>query len=206
MYARSTTVTADPGKVEDGLAFVRDHVVPAVQQMDGFVGLSMLADRSSGRSIVTAAWRDREAMDATADRVAEMRRRAADVFGGEPEVAEWEVAVMHRVRPAGEGAGTRVIWGRVDPESLDRAVDTLTTAVVPRLEEIPGFCSMSTVVDRATGRMATAATYESRDALEASRERGSALRQEFTQAMNAEIIEVAEFDLVLAQLRVPESM
>ena len=45
MYARSTTVRGDPQSVDDGIAYVRDEVMPAVQQMDGCIGLSMLADR-----------------------------------------------------------------------------------------------------------------------------------------------------------------
>ena len=57
MYARSTTVRGNPDSVDEGITYVRDKVMPAVQQMDGCVGLSMLADRTSGRCIVTTASR-----------------------------------------------------------------------------------------------------------------------------------------------------
>ena len=40
MYARSTTVRGNPDAVDEGIAYVRDTVMPAVQQMDGCVGLS----------------------------------------------------------------------------------------------------------------------------------------------------------------------
>ena len=46
MYARSTTVLGDPSRIEAGIGYARDEVMPAMQQMDGFVGLSMLADRA----------------------------------------------------------------------------------------------------------------------------------------------------------------
>src|SRR4051794_2481608 len=65
MYARTNTVLADPKAIDEGIANVRDEVMPLVQGMDGFIGLSMLADRNSGRCIVTTAWRTEEAMHAS---------------------------------------------------------------------------------------------------------------------------------------------
>ena len=41
MYARSTTVHADPQRIDDGIANVRDEVMPAVQSMPGCMGVSM---------------------------------------------------------------------------------------------------------------------------------------------------------------------
>src|SRR5215213_5926439 len=47
MYARSTTIRGNPQQMDDGIAYVRDKVMPAIQQMDGSVGLSMFANRAS---------------------------------------------------------------------------------------------------------------------------------------------------------------
>ena len=77
MYARSTTIHADPQRIDAGIAHVRDEVMPAVQSMPGCIGLSMLCDRDTGRCIVTASWDSEEAMRATADSVHQMRQRAA---------------------------------------------------------------------------------------------------------------------------------
>ena len=207
MDARTTTLTADPARIDDGLAFIRDEVMPMLQGVDGFVGLSVLVDRMTGRCIVTAAWQSREAMTAAAPAVAPSRRRAAEAFGaGVPQVAEWEIAVMHRTRPSGEGACTRVVWGWMDPGGVDRAVDTYAIGLVPRFDEIPGFCSCSLLVDRENGRCASAVTYASRRALEASRDRGAALRHEFTRSTGAEVTEIAEFELAFAHLRVPATV
>ncbi len=85
MYARSTTIRGNPQSMDEGIAYVRDTVMPAVQQMDGCVGLSMLADRESGRCIVTAAWEDEAAMRASADGVSTLREQAREVMGGEME-------------------------------------------------------------------------------------------------------------------------
>ncbi len=77
MYARSTTVRGDPQAMDDGIAYVRDEVMPAVQRMDGCVGLSMLCDHGSGTCIVTTAWNDADAMHRSADAVQPMRARTA---------------------------------------------------------------------------------------------------------------------------------
>ena len=35
MYARTTTVQADPSKIDDGIANVRDEVTPVITGIDG---------------------------------------------------------------------------------------------------------------------------------------------------------------------------
>ncbi|MGY1707878.1 antibiotic biosynthesis monooxygenase [Geodermatophilus sp. SYSU D00758] len=206
MYARSNTVHGDPASVDAGIAHVRDEVMPLLTGMDGCIGLSMLADRETGRCIVTSAWRDEEAMHASAEGVRESRRRAAEVFGGTPEVREWEIAVLHRAHEAPEGACTRVTWTRFDPERTDEILDVARTAVLPRLEEYAGFCSASTLVSRGEGMGATAVTFTDRAAMEATREQARATRDELATKLHMAVTDVGEFDLVLAHLRVPETV
>jgi heme-degrading monooxygenase HmoA len=55
--------------------------MPALQGIDGFVGLSLLVDRGSGRCIATSAWQSEEAMRASAESVRPIRDRAAETFG-----------------------------------------------------------------------------------------------------------------------------
>jgi heme-degrading monooxygenase HmoA len=205
MYARTTTIIADPTRMDDGIADVRDNVMPAVSDMDGSVGLSMLCDRDSGRCIVTTAWETEEAMAATRERVLQMRERATQQFGAsDSQVQEWEIAVMHRRQTAGDDSCARVTWSRIDPAQVDRMIDTFRTSLVPRIDEIPGFCSLSMLVDRQTGMGSLTAVYTDRQALEASREQVMGVREEFSRQTGMEVTEVAEFDLVLHHLRVPE--
>jgi heme-degrading monooxygenase HmoA len=206
MYARSTTIRAHPQFIDQGLAVVRDEVLPLVQRMDGFVGLSMLADRDSGRCIVTTAWETEDAMRASAEAVKASRARAAEVLGGEVEVRQWEIAVLHRRQQTPDGARTRVIWGHSEPGQTDRLLDTFRASVLPKVEEISGFCSVSMMVDRPSGRTALAVAYESREAMERANEQASRLRQEASREMGMQIDEIAEFDLLLAHLRVPETV
>jgi hypothetical protein len=205
MYARTTTVRGDPGAVDEGIEYVRDAIWPMLQNMSGCVGMSMLADRQAGCCIVTAAWATEEAMRASAASVRDSRSKAAEVLRADTvDVQEWEIAALHRVHPAGDGACARVIWTEADPAALDGMVDAFRMSLLPRMEEIPGFCSVSLMIDRNTGRGTAAVTYESREAMERSREMGAALREEFGTAVGARITDVTEFDLPIAHLRVPE--
>jgi len=207
MYARSTTLQARPGTLDAGIAFVRDEVMPLVQGLDGFVGLSMLCDRDSGRCIVTTSWADEAALRASAEKVRDSRARAADVFGdAAPTVEDWEVAAMHRVRETGDGACARVIWTRAQAGQVDRILDAWRTTIPPQLEQMPGFSSVSALIDRAGSRAVSAVSYESREAMDRSAEQGIALRDRFAASMQLEITDVAEFDVVLAHLRVPETV
>ncbi|WP_100502213.1 hypothetical protein [Geodermatophilus chilensis] len=205
MYARTITVRGDPRAVDDGIACARSDVWPGVERMDGCVGMSVLADRGAGRCIVTTAWATEDAMRAGADDVRDLRRQLDEVLRAEEvEIAEWEIAVLHRSRPAGDAACVRATWVDVPAGQTDRTIDAFRMSLLPRLDDLPGFCSASLLVDRPSHRAVAAVTYEDRAAMDRAREQGAALREEFSRAMGSTITEVAEFDLALAHLRVPE--
>jgi quinol monooxygenase YgiN len=206
MYARSATVRGNPQSIDEAIAYLRDEVMPAVQEIEGCVGMSMMCDRDSGRCIATTAWETEEAMHNSESRLHDMRQRYADMLGGQPEVQEWEIGVLHRAHRAPDGACCRIIWTRGNPDDVERVLDTFRMAMLPRVEELPGFCSVSMLVDRASGRAATATVYENRDAMNRASDTARSMREDFTRQMNGEILEVAEMDLVLAHLRVPETV
>lgn len=204
MFARSTTIQARLDTIDDGVAHVRDEVLPAVQQMEGCVGLSMLVDRGSGRCIATSAWQSEEAMRATDEEIRPVRDRVADLLGGASQVDEWEIAVLHRDHRSREGSCVRATWMRVDPDQVDRAIDIYRLGSLPAMEDLEGFCSASLLVDRSTGRAVSSVTYDSLDAMERNRDAAAALREAATEEAGAEVSDVCEFELALAHLHVPE--
>jgi quinol monooxygenase YgiN len=206
MYARSTTMRGSPQSVDDLITQMRDEVMPGVTELDGCVGLSLLVDRDTGRCIATSAWETPEAMHASADRVRELRDRLAERFGATPEVQEWEIAVLHRAHRVGDGACARVTWTRTGPASLDSVIAAYRESLMPWWEQTEGFCSNSLLIDRRDGRCAGAVVFESREAMAHTRDQFTTLREEFAQRMGVEVVEVAEFDLSLAHLRVPETV
>ena len=206
MYARTTTMRVDSQKVDDLVALGRDEVLPMVTQLDGCVGLSLVVDRDTGRCITTSAWETEEAMQASAESVRESRDRAAERLGTTPEVQEWEIAVLHRAHRVGDGACARVTWTRTAPGNLEAVIHAYRDSLMPWWEETSGFCSNSLLVDRMDGRCASAVVFDSREAMAHTRDQFTTLREEFVARMGMEIVEVAEFDLALAHLRVPETV
>jgi len=206
MYARTNTVRGDPKAIDESVAYIRDEVMPLVQGMDGCIGVSMLADRDSGRCIVTTAWRTEEAMRASEEGVRASRERAAQIFGAKPEVAMYEIAVMHRMHETGDGARTRVVWGHTDPARMDDMLSSFRMTMIPKMEELAGFASCAMMVDRETGRTALTVTYDSADAMRRANDRAAQLRAEAPTTMGMTVDEFAEFDLVIAHLRVPETV
>jgi quinol monooxygenase YgiN len=204
VHARSTTIMGDPQKIDSGIAFVRDEVQPMVTAMDGCLGLSMLVDRESGHCIVTSSWENEEKMRATDASVKQARTRGGEVLGGEARVEEWEVAVMHRDHQAPEGSCCRVTWLRMNHGEIDRAIGVYKNGLLPQIEKLEGFCSASMLIDRVTGRACGTVAFESRAAMDASREQAWTIRESGAREAGVDIVDVVEFELVLAHLRLPE--
>jgi len=204
VYARSTTIHADVQSIDAGVAHVRDEVMPALLHIDGYVGLSLLVNRESGQCIATSAWESAEAMRASAEQVQPIRDRAAEIFGGTPQVEEWEIATMHRDHPSHDGAYVRVTWMQRDPSEVDQAIDFMRASALPSIERYEGFCSASLLVDRSSGRLVASVTLDSRAALDHGREQATRLRAQGAEQTGALMLDVGEFELALAHLRIPE--
>jgi heme-degrading monooxygenase HmoA len=190
--------------IDRGITYVRDELMPEITRVEGCVGLSLLVDRASGRCIATSAWETEAAMRASEDDVRPLRDRfIATVGGTSPEVDEWEVSLMHRAHPSPQGAGARTSWLRGDPTRVDSSVEAFRS-LLPTLEGLPGFSSASLLIDRASGRAVSTIVYDSANALAQTRERANGLRMRLAEQTGTEIVEVAEFELALAHLRVPE--
>jgi quinol monooxygenase YgiN len=206
MYARSTTFHGDPHRIGEALTYLRDRAMPALMGMDGFVGLSMLADRASGRCIITSSFEDLAALHRSASEMKGIRARTADILQSPQSLAEWQIGLLHREQAAPEGARTRVTWCRTDPARLDATLEAYAESIVPRLSDQPGFCSVSVLADPVEGRSATAVTFADGAALEQASTRLAPLLHELGRRYSGEATEEATFDLLLAHLRVPETV
>lgn len=206
MYARTTTLQAQPGSIDAGIANFRDVTLPALQGIDGYVGGSLIVDRESGLCIATTNWASPEARRASAELVMPIRDQALAVMGAESsEVADWELAVVHRDHHAPEGACVRATWSKVDPSEAERGIGFWKLAILPAVEQWDGFCSGSLMVNRDAGLAVGTITFDSRSAMEATREQAAQVRAGATREMGGlEILDVRELELAVAHLHAPE--
>jgi quinol monooxygenase YgiN len=205
VFARTTTIQADPTRIDDGIAHVRNETIPHVTEMSGCLGMSLLVDHASGRCIATTAWESEEALQASADQVRPMRDEALRVLGAEDSTVEtWEVAAVHREHAVPDGACARVTWLSGDPSTAERAIDAFKLVVLPRVQELEGFCSGSMLIDREAGRAVGTVIYDTREQLESSRDATAQIREGVIGELGARLDEVAEMEVALAHLHVPE--
>lgn len=204
MHARSTSILGDSSQVDACIRYVRDDVMPTVTAMDGCLGLSLLANRDTGRCIATTSWMSEETMQATDGVVSPLREHASELMAGEATVDEWEIAVMHREHAAQEGSWCRVTWLRCEPTEVESTIDFFKDSVLARIESADGFCSASFMVNRQTGECCATARFETRADLDATREMARGLREERSRMGGVEFTDVDECELVIAHLRVPE--
>ena len=199
MYARSTTFHGRPDNIDAGITFINSEAGPMLDKIEGCRGLSMLVDRATGHCIATSSWETEAAMRASDEQLRPMRDRGRDILGGSMQVDEWEIAVMHR---SSHGQCCRVSW--LQGGDLDTMTETFRVGLLPRLEQTPGFCSASLLVDRSTGLGCATTTWESREAMEASRAAADDMRARAASDSGSEVVDVHEFDLAYAHLHVPE--
>ena len=95
-------------------------------------------------------------------------------------------------------------WAEGDPTKIDSILDAFRMGIMPRVEQLEGFCSASLFVDRMSGRCCVTATYDSPEAMVATRDAAMGLRADLVQDTGMRITEIGEFSLAIAHLDAPE--
>lgn len=204
MFARSSTFRGDPAGLDEAIDYVRTEGMATLEQVDGFVGLSMMVDRRSGECIATTSWQSEDAMRASSDRLTAVRGRFGGMMQAPAKVQEWQIAIMHRAEATSAGRWCRATWVRAEENNVGLSIELYRTALLPRIQELPGFCSASLLVDRARDDVCTTSSFDSLEALQRSRDDAWMIREVGISAAGVDIMDAAEYELAIAHLRVPE--
>jgi heme-degrading monooxygenase HmoA len=65
LHARMSTLEGSPNELDEGLHDIKEHVLPILQQQDGFKGFIALGNRQSGELIGITFWESEQAMQAS---------------------------------------------------------------------------------------------------------------------------------------------
>jgi hypothetical protein len=82
MFVRISTIEAEPGRIDDGIAVINEKVLPTLKGIDGFTAANFLADRATGKLMGIVFWDSEQAMEASADVVNPIRTTVAEAMGG----------------------------------------------------------------------------------------------------------------------------
>lgn len=92
MYARVTVVQASPDKIEHGIDSFNSTVLPAAKAVDGYRGVLLLVDRTTGKGMGITLWESEDARRRGAEAVEEVRATTIKAMGASvPPVDEYEV-------------------------------------------------------------------------------------------------------------------
>ncbi len=95
MYARMTTLEGSSDRMDEGVREVREHVLPQLQQQDGFKGFIALGDRQSGKLVGITFWESEQAMRSSEEVANRTRSETAEDIGDTIEgVERFEVGLF----------------------------------------------------------------------------------------------------------------
>jgi heme-degrading monooxygenase HmoA len=94
MFARVNILQGPPDRVEDGIRDVRERILPAAKQMEGYQGILLLVDRSTGKAMGITLWETEEARKASEEAADRLRGESAQAAGAQAvDVQRYEVVL-----------------------------------------------------------------------------------------------------------------
>jgi heme-degrading monooxygenase HmoA len=93
MFVRTSTITGDPAKADEGTRFYSEQMIPAVKEEPGFLGALLLTDRATGKSLGLTFWETQDALQASEEAADKWRAQGASQANAStaPVVERFEV-------------------------------------------------------------------------------------------------------------------
>ena len=93
MHARVTTLRSAPEDTDEGITFVKEQILPGVDEIPGTCGWVILTDRSAGRATAVVFYDSAVALDDSRDEARHLRDLVYQRLNltHAPHVAEFEV-------------------------------------------------------------------------------------------------------------------
>ena len=82
VFARVTTVEADPAKAAEGIAFFEEKIVPVIRKQPGARTALLFVNRKSGKTLSASAWDTEKDLEKSEAAVTGLREEAIKKIGG----------------------------------------------------------------------------------------------------------------------------
>ena len=203
MYGRLTRIKGSPDGLEESIRTFEKDVATPVRGEPGFRGLALMGNRETGDAITIAYWEDRAAMEASAEKMKQIRAAHAAASGGKTTITSVETGEIVSMERAGDprvGTFARINTVDARPELLDAAIAAYRKDVLPLLKSLGGFRSAVTSVNRETGRMVVGSVWATAADRDASEAKVAELRKSTAAAGGGSTAKVELFEIVFADM------
>jgi heme-degrading monooxygenase HmoA len=198
MHARVAAFeNVDTSVVDDLLARVRQNI-EANRVPDAQGGL-MLLDRDERKSLGITFFESEEKIRAAEPEF----ERMGDEIPEEQRGRRTSVDTYELVIAEGGGEGARAARMSVlegSPERLDEGTRYAQEEILPQLRQLGGFKGIVSLIDRERGRAKLISLWESDDALRASEQQATELRQQAAEGAASRVVGVERYEVALAEL------
>jgi heme-degrading monooxygenase HmoA len=177
MHTRLLTFTGAKD-IDGGVDFLREKVVPVLNEQKGYRGVTASADRSGGVLGILSLWETEADRDSSESALAKARQEGLDTIGGELTVETFEQLLAEVDEPPRPGSSLMVTRISMDPAKIDENVAFFKSEVLPRIKANAGFQAVRDMINRKTGQGLVGTAWANRDAMKAAADEAQSRRQE----------------------------
>src|SRR2546421_669931 len=138
MYTRVVKLQVEPAQGDEGIKAWTEGVLPVLKRQPGFLGVTLVGDRETGRGLVVSYWETERAMAEAREQVRPEAIKVMSATGGTIGADDtYEVAVMERLQPAKAGVFVRLTTVHGKPELAAEGIADFGDKVLPVLRTQP---------------------------------------------------------------------
>ena len=98
--ARVSSLEGPPGKIDEGIRFIKEQILPEARDLIGWRGVIALVDRAAGRTKTITLWDSDRSLRASEERANQLRSEAAEAMGETVTGVDRYVVALHEVLAA----------------------------------------------------------------------------------------------------------
>ena len=167
MHTRVLTFT-DAKNIDGGVDFLRQKVVPLLNEQKGYRGVNASAARSGGLLGILTLWETEADREASESALAKSRQEGLDIIGGKLTVETFEELLAEVIEPPTPGSALMVTRVSMDPAKIDENFAYFKSEVLPRIKANAGFQALRNMMNRKTGDGLVGAVWATKDAMKAA--------------------------------------